>query len=126
MRRLSRSGQPPVRPTRIVLDFLEHVRDEFSTQVFLGKLGLQTSERKSNHIRGRDGNPFKLRLCSNPPDPLMLFRGQRCGDLVVGLRSARHHASSLASGHLDGKSLLHHEAAADEGSPRALAGIVPA
>jgi hypothetical protein len=89
-----------------VLDFLEDMRDEFSSQISLGKLVLKASERQSNHIRGRDGNPFKLRLCSDPPDPRMLFRGQRCGDLVVGLRSARHHASSLTSEHLDGKSLL--------------------
>ena len=40
-----------------------------------GKLDLQASERESNHIRGRDGDPFKLRLCSDSPDPLMLFRG---------------------------------------------------
>jgi hypothetical protein len=74
-RRLSRSGQPPVRPARIVLDFLQYVRDEFSSQLSLGKLDLQASERESNHIRGRDGDPFKLRLCSDSPDPLMLFRG---------------------------------------------------
>ena len=102
------------------------MRDEFSSQVSLAKLGLQASERKSNHIRGCDGNPFKLRLCSDPPNPFMLFRGQRCGDLVVGLRFARHDASSLASGHLDGKSLpLQHEVAADEGSAGALCGYGP-
>ena len=109
-----------------MLDFLEHVRDEFSSQVSLGKLVLQAGERKSNHIRGRDGNPFKLRLCSDPPDPRMLFRGQRCGDLVVGLRSARDHASSLTSGHLDGKSLsLQQDAVPDEGSARAFYGYGP-
>ena len=74
-RRLSRSGQPPVRPARIVLDFLQYMRDEFSSQLSLGKLDLQASERESNHIRGRDGDPLKLRLCSDSPDPLMLFRG---------------------------------------------------
>ena len=75
---------------------------------------------------GRDGYPFKLRLCSDPPDPLMLLRGQRCGDLVVGLRSARDHASSLTSGHLDGKSLsLQQDAAPYEGSARAFHGYGP-
>ena len=40
-----------------MLDFLEHVRDEFGSQVSLGQLVLQAGERKSNHIRGRDGYP---------------------------------------------------------------------
>jgi hypothetical protein len=71
------------------------MRYELSPQVSLGKLLLQASERQSNHIGGRDGDPFKLSLRGNSPDPFMLLSGQRCGDLVVGLRLASHHAGSL-------------------------------
>jgi hypothetical protein len=96
--------QTSVCPARIVFDLLEHMFNQLSPQISFAKLLLKASECQSNHVRGRDGDPFKLSLCSDPPDPLMLLGGQRCGDLVVGLRSARHHASSLTSGHLDGKS----------------------
>jgi hypothetical protein len=102
------------------------VSNELSPQAFLWKLVLQASERQPNHVSSRDRNAFKLRLRSDPPDPLMLFGGQRSGDLVVGLRSSCHHASSLASGHLDGKSLpLHHEVTADYDRRVRFAGMVP-
>jgi hypothetical protein len=64
-----------------VLDFLEHMRYQLSAQIPLGKLLLEPSERQSDHIGGKDGNPFKLSLCSNSPDPFMLLSSQRCGDL---------------------------------------------
>jgi len=90
-----RTRQTPVRPAWIVLDFLEHMSHQLSPQFSLGQLLLQARERQSNHVGGSDGNPVKLRLCSNSPDPFVLLSGQRCGDLVVGLRPARHHAGSL-------------------------------
>ena len=71
-----RPRQTPVRPAWIVLDFLEHMRNERVSQLSLGQLLLQATERQSDHIGGSDGNPFKLSLCSNSPDPFMLLSGR--------------------------------------------------
>jgi hypothetical protein len=67
--------QTSVCPARIVFDFLEHMLNQLSPQISFAKLLLKASECQSNHVRGRDGDPFKLSLCSDPPDPLMLLGG---------------------------------------------------
>jgi hypothetical protein len=57
-----------------VLEFLEHVYYQLSSQIPLGQLLLQAGERQPDHVGGSDGNPFKLRLRGNSPDPFMLNR----------------------------------------------------
>jgi hypothetical protein len=52
------------------------MRDQLSPEIRLRELLLQASERQSDHIGSCDRNPFKLRLCSNSPDPFMLLTGQ--------------------------------------------------
>jgi hypothetical protein len=59
-----------------VLDFVQYMRDQLSPEIRLRELLLQASERQSDHIGSCDRNPFKLRLCSNSPDPFMLLTGQ--------------------------------------------------
>jgi hypothetical protein len=52
------------------------MRYQLGSQICLGQLLSQASERQPNYIGGSDGNPFKLSLCSNSPDPFMLLSGQ--------------------------------------------------